>query len=55
MSEIDILGTGEKVVVRSDGTIDGDVSGSGDFVKTSGKDNLKSRIILKSNTGIHYG
>lgn len=47
MSEINIFGTGEKLIILSDGTIDCDVTGSGDIVKVDGKTNLVNRIILR--------
>nr|URC17133.1 MAG: baseplate wedge [Lokiarchaeota virus Ratatoskr Meg22_1012] len=47
VSIVDIYGTGKRVIVKRDGTIDTDVTGSGDFRTSSGKENLINRIILR--------
>ena len=47
MSEINIFGVGEKIRILSDGTIDGDISISGDNIKSTDRENLVNRIILR--------
>ena len=45
--ETDIYGSGIQVIIRSDGTVDTRVTGSGDFKVVDQKKNLVSRVILR--------